>query len=195
MTGAVARLITIAGIAVPTGGASRFRNFGAASDGIAAAGHTGIAGRAGKACANDANAAQARFVSVADIAVAAGGSIRHGRVRALASGGIADAGGVAAIGRLANNGIGANAGAVDADIRLRAGIPVIAWRAVWFRLRHACAGRRIADAGIVALVNRRTIYRLTWDAGTILAGVADRTWAAIETGGAIRLRGFWFGGG
>src|SRR5262249_38278996 len=111
---------------------------------------------------------------------------RLGGVRAGAGGGIADAVGVALIGSGADDGPRPDAGAALAGVALRAGIAVVARRAIRLGGIRARTGDGVASAGVVALVGRGTHARIPARADAGLAAVRPGAGAPVGAGGAVR---------
>src|SRR5439155_633028 len=108
------------------------------------------------------------------VAVVAGGPVLSGGIATGPRRGIARPGGVALIERGADDRVGAHAAPVLAAVGLRAGVAVVAGRAVGLvRRRRAHAGGGVAGAGVVALV-RRADHRIRPDAAPVLASVGLR---------------------
>src|SRR5439155_1699469 len=111
--------------------------------------------------------------------------------------GVAGAGIVALVRRADHRGR-ADAAPVLAGVGLRAGVAVVAGRAVGLvRRRRAHAGGGVAGAGVVALV-RRADHRGRPDAAPVLAGVGLRAGVAVVAGravGLVRRRRAHAGGG
>src|SRR5205823_2190916 len=121
----------------------------------------------------------------AGIAIGAGAAIGLVRIGAGAVGRIARAGDVALIERGADDGVRARADARLTGVALRAGIAVGAGPTVCLVRVGAGAARRIADAGVVALVERAADDRVRADAGTAVAGVALRAGIAVGAGDTV----------
>src|SRR5207244_3083264 len=123
----------------------------------------------------------------AGVAVVAGSEERRvGRRRAHAGGGVAGAGVVALV-RRADHRVRADAAPVLAGVGLRAGVAVVAGRAVGLvRRRRAHAGGGVAGAGVVALV-RRADHRVRPDAAPVLASVGLRAGVAVVAGRPVVL--------
>src|SRR2546428_727340 len=108
-----------------------------------------------RARAARARAAEAGIADGAAVAVVAGGPALSGGIATGARRGIARSGGVALIERGADHRVDAQAAPVLASVGLRAGVAVVAGRAVGLvRRRRAHAGGGVAGAGVVALVRR-----------------------------------------
>src|SRR5262249_44773579 len=95
----------------------------------------------------------------AGVAVVAGRSVLAGGVAAHAAGRIAGAGIVALVGRRTDHGGPTHTAARLARVGARAGVAVVARRAVLERRSGARAGVRVAGSGAVALVDRRAHER------------------------------------
>src|SRR6266436_6290313 len=145
-----------------------------------------------------ARAAEAAIADGAAVAVVAGGPALSGGIATGARRGIARSGGVALIERGADHWVDAHAAPVLAAVGLRAGVAVVAGRAVGLvRRRRAHAGGGVAGAGVVALV-RRADHRACSDAAPVLAGVGLRAGVAVVAGravGLVRRRRAHAGGG
>src|SRR2546428_505622 len=140
-----------------------------------------------RARAARARAAEAGIADGAAVAVVAGGPALSGGIATGARRGIARSGGVALIERGADDRVGARAAPVLAAVGLRAGVAVVAGRAVGLvRRRRAHAGGGVAGAGVVALV-RRADHRVRPDAAPVLAGVGLRAGVAVVAGRAVGL--------
>src|SRR5207248_2146330 len=124
----------------------------------------------------------------AGIPVVAGAAVGLRRVRARARGGITGAGKVALVGGGADDGVAARADPALAGVGLRAGIPVVAGAAVGLRRVRARARRRVAGAGVVALVRGGADDRVATRADPALAGIGLRAGVAVGAGAAVRLR-------
>src|SRR6185503_13733095 len=116
----------------------------------------------------------------ARIAVVAGRAVGLLRVGARARGDVADALGVALIRRRADHRIGSRAHARHTDVCLQAHVAlVVAAGAVGLERIGADAGRRIARADLVAVVERRAGHRIGAFADAALAAVGRRTQVAV----------------
>src|SRR3989442_704023 len=134
-----------------------------------------------------ARAAEAAIADGAAVAVVAGGPVLSGGVATGPRRGIARPGGVALIERGADDRVGAHAAPVLAGVGLRAGVAVVAGRAVGLvRRRRAHAGGGVAGAGVVALV-RRADHRVRPDAAPVLASVGLRAGVAVVARRAVEL--------
>src|SRR5262249_27370000 len=87
----------------------------------------------------------------------------------------------------ADDGVGPDAAARLAGVGLRAGVAVVADAAVRLLRVGAHAARRIADTGLVALIDGRTDDRVRSRADARLAGVGLRAGIAVVAGAAVRL--------
>src|SRR5207253_2813323 len=125
----------------------------------------------------------------AGVAVVAGCAVGLGGIAAGARGGIAGAGRVALVGGRTHDGIRAQAGAGRTGVGLRAGVAVIAGRAVGLGGIAAGARRGVAGAGRLALVGGRAHDRVRAHVGAGLTGVGLRAGVAVVTGRAIGLGG------
>src|SRR5437870_11479783 len=182
-----------AGVAVAAGRAVGLvrRRRAHAGGGVAGAGVVALVRRADHRARPDAAPVLASVGLRAGVAVVAGravGLVR--RRRAHAGGGVAGAGVVALV-RRARRSSGLHAAPVLAGVGLRAGVAVVAGRAVGLvRRRRAHAGGGVAGAGVVALV-RRADHRVRPDAAPVLASVGLRAGVAVVAGrdrGLVRRR-------
>src|SRR5262249_44462964 len=123
----------------------------------------------------------------AGIAVGAGAAVRLGRVRAGAVRRIAGAGVVALVEGRADDGVRPDAGGAPGRVGLRAGVAVGAGAAVRLGRVRAGAVRRIAGAGVVALVEGGADDGVRPDAGAGLAGVGLGAGVAVGAGAAVGL--------
>ncbi len=127
----------------------------------------------------------------AKIAVATCSAVRLVRIRANARGHIANAYVMALIERRARNGVGAGACTSQTCIRLRTSIAVITRRAVRLVRIGASARGRIANAYVMALIERRTRHRISTIACTgqtrvrLCASIAVIACCAV---GLVRIR-------
>src|SRR5262249_14144920 len=123
----------------------------------------------------------------AGVAVGAAAAVRLGRVGASAGRGSADS----RVGTLveggADDGVRPDAGAGLAGVGLGAGVAVGAGAAVRLGRVRAGAARRIAGAGVVALVEGGADDGVRPDAGASLAGVGLGAGIAVGAGAAVRL--------
>src|SRR5206468_1283466 len=101
---------------------------------------------------------------------------------------ITGAGVVALILGGADDGVAARAAAALAGVGLRAGVAVVAGGAVGLRRVRADAARRIAGAGVVALILGGADDGVGAGAGAALAGVGLRAGVAVVAGGPVRHR-------
>src|SRR5439155_784152 len=118
-----------------------------------------------------------------------GGAVGLGGIAAGARRGVAGARGMALIGGRAHDRIRAYAGAPRAVVGLRAGVGVVARRAIGLGGIAAGAGRGIAGAGGMALVGRRAHDRFRAHAGARETAVGLRAAAVVVAGGAVGLGG------
>src|SRR5262249_27457233 len=110
-------------------------------------------------------------------------------VRADAAGRVADTGFVALIEGRADDGVRPDAGAGLAGVRLGAGIARREERRVGLVGGGAEAAGRVADTGVVALVEGRADDEVRPDACAGLAGVRLGAGVAVRASGAVRLFG------
>src|SRR5204862_7304333 len=82
----------------------------------------------------------------------------------------------------------ADAAAVLAGVARRAGAAVVAIRPVGLGQGRADAGRRVARAGDVALIQRGTGDGIGAETGAVPAGIRPRARVAVVAGDAVRLR-------
>src|SRR5207244_4223777 len=169
-----------------------------AGGGVEGAGVVALVRRADHRVRPDAAPVLASVGLRAGVAVVAGravGLVR--RRRAHAGGGVAGAGVVALV-RRADHRVRADAAPVLASVGLRAGVAVVAGRAVGLvRRRRAHAGGGVAGAGVVALV-RRADHRVRADAAPVLASVGLRAGVAVAAAPlfrSVRRRRAHAGGG
>src|SRR5439155_225883 len=125
----------------------------------------------------------------AGVAVVAGRTVRLRGVGAHAGRRVALPGVVTLVLRGADDGIHARAGARFARVRARACVAVVAGRTVRLRGVGARAGRRVARAGVVALVLGGAGDRLPRRARACLAHVGARARVAVVAGRAVGLGG------
>src|SRR5436309_3403562 len=169
-------------------------------DGVAGGlvGHRGVPTGPRPAAVVRAWTAEAAIADGAAVGVVAGGPVLSGGIATGPRRGIARPGGVARVERGADDRVGAHAAPVLAGVGLRAGVAVVAGRAVGLvRRRRAHAGGGVAGAGVVALV-RRADHRARSDAAPVLAGVGLRAGVAVVAGravGLVRRRRAHAGGG
>src|SRR5207249_3351823 len=189
-----------AGVAVVAGRAVGLvrRRRAHAGGGVAGAGVVALVRRADHRACSEAASAPGSVGLRAGVAVVAGRAVGLGRRRrAHAGGGVAGAGVVALV-RRADHRACSDAAPVLAGVGLRAGVAVVAGRAVGLvRRRRAHAGGGVAGAGVVALV-RRADHRACSDAAPVLAGVGLRAGVAVVAGravGLVRRRRAHAGGG
>src|SRR5439155_786013 len=109
-----------------------------------------------------------------------------GRVRARAGGGVASASVVALVLRGTADGVCSGTGSRLARVGLRAGIAVVAGRAVGLGRLGARAGCRIAGARVVTLVQRGAGDGVRAGARSGLAGVGAGTGVAVVARGRVR---------
>src|SRR5207244_1614047 len=95
----------------------------------------------------------------------------------------------ASIAGRAHGRVRAHAGAERADVGLRAGVGVVARRAIGLGGIAAGPGRGIAGAGGVALVGGRAHDRVHAHAARALTGIGPRAGVAVVAGGAVGLGG------
>jgi len=96
---------------------------------------------------------------------------------------------MALIERGANHWIAAGAGAVLAGVGLRAGIAVVADRAIGLRLVFAFARNFVADARLMALIRWRAFNGFSAGANAAHADVSLRAGVVITACAAIDLGG------
>ena len=123
----------------------------------------------------------------AEIPVVAGGSVRLIRIRALPGLRIADARVVALILRGALHRIRTVANAREAEIGLRASIPVVAGRTIRFLGIRALPGLRVARSGSMTLIERGADDRVTAYADAVLAGIGLGTGIPVVAGRPVAL--------
>src|SRR5262249_38094481 len=119
------------------------------------------------------------------IAVGASAAVGDVRIGADAARRVADAGDVALIEGRADDGVRPDARAGLAGVALRAGIAITAGAPVRLVRVGAEAARRIADAGVVALIERGADDGVRPDARAGLAGVGLGTGIAIGARAAV----------
>src|SRR5712691_10981113 len=127
-----------------------------------------IEGRAGDRIAARAGPSLAGVGLGTGVAVIARRAVWLRRVRTDACRGVACAGYVTLVERRADDRVAARAGPSLAGVGLGTGVAVIAGRAVWLRRVRTDACRRIARAGVVALIGGCT------DDRNVQAGVQTR---------------------
>ena len=125
----------------------------------------------------------------AGVAVAACHAIRLQRAAARAVRGVALAHIVTLILWRASDPVAAGTGAGLAGIGARACVAIIAGRPVCLGRVRAHPGRRVTDAGRMALVAGCTHHGIAADAGAALAGIGQRAGISVVATSAIRLRG------
>src|SRR5207244_1626475 len=118
----------------------------------------------------------------AGIPVAAGAAIGLRGVRAGAARRVARPRVVTLVGCGAHDGVPARAHAAPAGVGLRARVAVVARAPVGLGGVRAGARRRVAGAGLVALVRGRARRRATAHAGAVLAGVGLRAGIPVAAG-------------
>ncbi len=161
---------------------------------IAAASRRGVAGacqvarierRALHRLASLTDSPRAHLDPIAVVVEVAGRPVRFDGLAALAGGGITDACIVALRQGVAHDRIGAGASAALAGVAASTGVTVVAAHAVRPVGVVAHSGRRIAGAGIVALIERGAHDRIRADAAAPLAGIQPRAAVAVVAGDAI----------
>jgi len=157
-----------------------------AGSGIADAGVVAlIEGDAGDGIATRAGSRDAGVKLSAEIAVVAWRAVGGSGIRAGAGGGIAYARVMTLVGGGADDGDGADAGAIAANICPCAEVAIIAWCAIGRGGIRAQPGGGITDAGVVALVDCRAGDGVATGAGSSLAGIRQRACIAVVTGGSV----------
>src|SRR5216110_3134293 len=134
-------------------------------------------------------AAEASIADGAAVAVVAGGPVLPGGIAAHPRRGVARPGGVTLVQRRADDGLRAHAARALTGVGLRAGVAVVARRAIGLGGIAAGSGRGIAGAGGVALVGGRAHDRVRAYAARALTGIGPRAGVAVVAGGAVGLRG------
>src|SRR5439155_1277773 len=125
----------------------------------------------------------------AAVGVVAGRPVGLGGIGAGAGRRVAGAGVVALVLRRAGGGVRGGGGARLAGVAPGAGVAVVAGGAVGPGGVGADPRRRVAGAGVVALVLGVTDDRRAGEAGAAFTGVGDGARVAVVTGGAVRLGG------
>ncbi len=145
-----------------------------------------IAGRADDRVGTGADAALARVGLRAGVAVVAGRAVRARGIRAEAGCRVTRSRVVALIAGRTDDRVGAGTHSALARVGLRAGVAVVAGRAVRARGIRAEAGCRVARSRVVALVARRADHGVGAGAGSTLAGVGLSAGVPVVAGCSVR---------
>src|SRR5437016_5939343 len=173
---------------MPRAEAPRARASHAAAGGARAEGDVAVvACGAHDGVRTDAHPAVAHVGPCTGVAVVARGAVRHGRVGALAGGGVAAADRMALIGCDAEY-VDATAGPALTGVVVRARIAVVARAAVGPDRVRAVAGGRVAGARVVALIRRGAGDGERAGPDSTLAGVGLGAGVAVVARGAVGLR-------
>src|SRR5207253_1170528 len=184
-------------VAVVAGGVVRLGGVGAGAGGGVAGPDvvTLILGRAGDGVRARARAGLAGVAAGARVAVVAGGAIGPGGVGADTGRRVAGARVVALVLGVTDDRRAGDAGAAFAGVDGGARVAVVAGGAVRLGGVGAYPRRRVAGAGVVALILRRAQHRRAGGAHAALAGVGGGARVAVVAGGAVRLGGVGAGAG